>query len=111
MLCDYEFKNNNLIISYIDKTGAIKLKYKAWNRPTKFITTGDDDPQKSGRFVTWDGRSVKEIYTKYPNKYSIYDFIDNLPKKKEMKFIVIMNQIYFLLILKMRFLIRNQNLI
>lgn len=82
MLCDYEFRNNNLIISYIDKTGAIKLKYKPWSRPTKFITTGDDDPEKSGRFVTWDGRAVKEIYTKYPNKYSIYDFIDNLPDEE-----------------------------
>lgn len=40
--------------------------------------TGDDDPEKSGRYVTWDGRAVKEIYTKYPNKYSVYDFIDNL---------------------------------
>lgn len=79
MLCDYEFRNNNLIVSYIDKTGQIKLKYKPWSRPTKFITTGDDDPEKSGRFVTWDGRAVKEIYTKYPNKYSVYDFIDNLP--------------------------------
>ena len=80
MLCDFEYRNNNLIISYVDKSGAIKLKYKPWSRVTKFITTGDDDPEKSGRFVTWDGKSVKEIYTKYPNKYSIYDFIDNLPK-------------------------------
>lgn len=79
MLCDYEYRNNNLIISYIDKSGQIKLKYKNWQRPTKFIKTGDDDPEKSGRFVTWDGSSVKEIYTKYPNKYSVYDFIDNLP--------------------------------
>ena len=80
MLVDTEFRSNNLIISYVDKSGAIKLKYKPWSRVTKFITTGDDDPEKSGRFVTWDGRAVKEIYTKYPNKYSIYDFIDNLPK-------------------------------
>jgi DNA polymerase elongation subunit (family B) len=82
MLVDVEYRNNNLIISYIDKTGQIKLRYKPWSRPTKFITTGDDDPEKSGRFVTWDGRSVKEIYTKYPNKYSIYDFIDNLPAEE-----------------------------
>jgi len=80
MLVDHEFRSNNLIISYIDKEGKIKLKYKNWSRPTKFITTGDDDPEKSGRFVTWDGKSTKEIYTKYPNKYSIYDFIDNLPE-------------------------------
>jgi DNA polymerase elongation subunit (family B) len=82
MLVDYEFRNSNIILSYIDKTGQIKLKYKPWQRPTKFITTGDDDPEKSGRFVTWDGRAVKEIYTKYPNKYSVYDFIDNLPEEE-----------------------------
>jgi DNA polymerase elongation subunit (family B) len=82
MLVDHEFRSNNLIISYIDKSGQIKLKYRSWQRPTKFITTGDDDPEKSGRFVTWDGRAVKEIYTKYPNKYSIYDFIDNLPEEE-----------------------------
>jgi len=83
LLVDFEFKNNNLIISYIDNQGVIKMKYKNWPRPTKFITTGDDDPEKSGRFITWDGRSVKEIYTKYPNRYSIYDFIDNLPEDEK----------------------------
>ena len=82
MLVDYEYRSGNLIVSYIDKTGQIKLKYKNWSRPTKFIKTGDDDPEKSGRFVTWDGSSVKEIYSKYPNKYSVYDFIDNLPKEE-----------------------------
>ena len=83
MLVDHEYRNNNLIISYIDKSGQIKLKYKNWARPTKFITTGDDDPEKSGRYVTWDGKSVKEIYTKYPNKYSVYDFIDNLDEDEK----------------------------
>ena len=83
MMVDYEYRNNNLIISYIDKTGRIKLKYKSWQRPTKFITTSDDDREKSGRYVTWDGKSVKEIYTKYPNKYSVYDFIDNLPEEEK----------------------------
>lgn len=83
MLCDVEYRNNNLIISYIDKSGQIKLKYKPWSRPTKFIKTGEDDPEKSGRFVTWNGESVKEIYTKYPNRYSVYDFIDNLPAEEK----------------------------
>ena len=80
MLVDYEYRNNVLIISYIDKSGRIKLKYKNWSRPTKFITTSDNDPEKSGRFVTWDGKSVKQIYSKFPNKYSVYDFIDSLPE-------------------------------
>jgi DNA polymerase elongation subunit (family B) len=83
MLVDYEYKNQNLILSYIDKSGSIKLKYKNWSRPTKFIKTGDDDKEKSGQYVTWDGSSVKEIYTKYPNRYSVYDFIDNLPEDEK----------------------------
>lgn len=83
MLVDYEYKNNNLVISYVNKDGQIKLKYKPWPRPTKFIKTSDDDPEKSGRFVTWDGVSVKEIYSKYPNKYSVFDFIDSLPEDEK----------------------------
>jgi DNA polymerase elongation subunit (family B) len=82
MLVDYEYRNNNLIISYIDKSGQIKLRYKPWSRPTKFIKCADNDHEKSGRYVTWDGSSCKEIYTKYPNRYSVYDFIDNLPEEE-----------------------------
>jgi len=82
LLVDFEYRNNNLIISYIDSSGQIKLKYRPWSRVTKFITCGDDDPERSGRFVTWDGKSTKQIYTKFPNKYSVYDFIDNLPKEE-----------------------------
>ena len=33
--------------------------------------------------MTWDGKPVKEIYTRYPNKYSVYDFIDNLPEEDQ----------------------------
>ena len=70
MLVDYEYKNGNLICSFIDSTGNIKLKYYPWS-PTKFIATSLDDTEKHGRFITWDGRPVKEIYTKYPNKYQL----------------------------------------
>ena len=83
MLVDTEYRSNNLIISYIDKNGQIKLKYKNWSRPTKFIKTSDDDHEKSGQYVTWDGSSVKEIYSRYPNKYSIFDFIDSLPEDEK----------------------------
>jgi len=82
MLVDYEFKNGNLITSFIDKGGNIKMKYFPW-QPTKFIVTSDNDPERNGKFVTWDGKPVKEIYTKYPNKYSIYDFLDTLPEEEQ----------------------------
>jgi DNA polymerase elongation subunit (family B) len=86
MLVDFEYKSaggGNLICSYIDKSGNIKLKYYPWTRPTKFITTSDDDPEKDGKYVTWDGKSTKQIYTRYPNRYSVYDFLDHLPKEEQ----------------------------
>lgn len=82
MIVDYEYKNSNLIVSRIDKTGNIKLKYYPWH-PTKYIATSLDDSEKDGKLVTWDGRPVKEIYTRYPNKYSVYDFLENLPENEQ----------------------------
>ena len=83
MLIDYEYKKKKLILSYIGKDGNIKLHYKDWESPMRFIQTSSDDKDKHNKYVTWDGRSVKEIYTKYPNKYSIYDYIDTFPEEEQ----------------------------
>lgn len=85
MIVDYEYKNQNLILSYIGDDGNIKLGYYKWDNPSKFITCDHDDYQKDGTYVTWDGQSVKEIYTRNPNRYSIYDFLDKLPKNEQDK--------------------------
>lgn len=81
MLVDFQYISKKLLVSYIDDNGNIKLKYYPWNNPTKFVVTSDDDPERHGRFVTWDGRSVKEVYTSHPNRYSVYDFMDKLPEE------------------------------
>lgn len=83
MLVDTEYRNKKLIISYIDDNGNIKLKYFPWTNPTKFIICDDDDKDKNGKYVTWDGRSVKEIYTNYPNRYAIYDFLETLSDEEK----------------------------
>ena len=71
MLVDYEYRNKKLLVSYINEQGNIKLKYYTWNNPTKFIITDDDDPDRSGKFVTWDGKSVKEIKPEIYRKVNI----------------------------------------
>lgn len=83
MLVDYEYRSKKLLVSYIDDFGNIKLKYFPWTNPTKFIMCEDDDPDRNGKFVTWDGRNVKEIYTAHPNRYSVYDFLDKLPEEEK----------------------------
>ena len=83
MIVDVEYKNQNLIVSYINNKGNIMLKYYPWKNCTKFIQTSDDDEERSGKYVSWNGKSVKSIYTKFPNRYAIYDFIDSLPKEEQ----------------------------
>lgn len=83
MLVDYEYKNQNLILSYIDTSGNIKLKYYPWKNPTKFIPTSKDDKERHQTYTTWDGKNVKEIYSRYPNKYAIYEKIDTLPQEDQ----------------------------
>lgn len=83
MIVDYEYKNKKLLISYIDETGGIKLKYYSWPNPTKFIPCNDNDQNKSGKYTTWDGQSIKEVYTAHPSRYSIYDYLDNLPEDEQ----------------------------
>ena len=86
MLVDYEYSQSskNLILSIIDpKSGSIKLKYYPWHSPTKFIETSVNDPDKHEKYTTWDGKPVKSVYSKYPNKYTVYNFIDGLPQEDQ----------------------------
>ena len=83
MLVDYEYRNKKLLVSYVDDYGNIKLKYYNWPNPTMFVATKEDDPNRHGKYVTWDGKPVKQIYARYPNRYSVFDFMDELPKEEQ----------------------------
>jgi DNA polymerase elongation subunit (family B) len=83
MLVDFEFKSNNLVVSYINDKGAIKMKYIPWKDPKKFVTCSHKDSNKHEQYITWDGRSVKEIDTNYPNRYSTYEYLDSLPEDEK----------------------------
>ena len=83
MIVDYEYKYGQLIISHVDDNKQIKLRYYKWPNPSKYIITDDSDHQRDGKYVTWDGKSVKKVPTKNPNRYSVYDFIDELPQSEQ----------------------------
>ena len=84
MLIDTQYLTNNkrLVISYVDKSGDIKLKYYEWDNPQKYVICDDDDKDAHERFKSWDGKSVKLVEVTHPDRYAIYEFLDQLPEKE-----------------------------
>ena len=85
MLIDTQYLTNTrkLVVSYVDKTGGIKLKYYSMETPTKYTSCEDSDPDKHPIYKSWDGKPVKVEVTNYPDRYAIYEFLDSLPKEEK----------------------------
>ena len=85
MLIDTQYLNNTkkLVVSYVDKTGDIKLKYFDWQNPQKYVTCDDNDKDKHPKYKSWDGKSVKLEPVTNPDRYTIYEFLDALPEKEK----------------------------
>jgi hypothetical protein len=83
MLVDFQYLTNSkrLVISYVDNTGDIKLKYFEWDNPMKYVTCSDDDPQRHKIYKSWDSKSVKLESVSNPDRYTVYEFLDSLPEK------------------------------
>ncbi len=85
MLVDTQYLTNSkkLIISYVDQSGDIKLKYYQMDNPLKYVTCEADDPQRHPKFRSWDNKPVKQIEVSHPDRYSIYEFLDQLPEDEK----------------------------
>lgn len=99
MLVDTQYMTNSkrLVISYVDKSGDIKLKYYEWDNPQKYVACDDDDKDKHPTYKSWDGKSVKLVEVTHPDRYAIYEFLDQLPEsEKEEIFEYNLPNIYFI---------------
>jgi DNA polymerase elongation subunit (family B) len=85
MLVETQYLSNSkkLVVSYVDKSGDIKLKYYNWDNPMKYVACEDTDPQKHPDFKSWDGKSVKQVEVNQPDRYAIYEFLDGLPDSEK----------------------------
>lgn len=85
MLVDTQYLNNTkkLVVSYVDKSGDIKLKYYDWENPQKYVSCDENDPNKHPIYKSWDGKHVKLEPVSNPDRYSIYEFLDALPEKEK----------------------------
>jgi DNA polymerase elongation subunit (family B) len=84
MLVETQYLSNSkkLVVSYVDKSGEIKLKYYNWENPMKYVACEDNDAQKHPDFKSWDGKSVKQIDVSHPDRYATYEFLDSLPESE-----------------------------
>ncbi len=85
MLVDTSYlkSSKRLVLSIIDKSGKIKLKYYDWQYPEKYQNCDITDPDKDPIMKSWDGKPVKKILCGYPDRYAIYEFLDALPEKEK----------------------------
>lgn len=99
MLVDTEYlqSSKKLIVSYVDKSGDIKLKYYDWENPKKYVSCHETDPEKDEKYKSWDGKSIKQVDVPRPDRYSIYEFLDALPEsEKDEIFEFNLPKIYFI---------------
>lgn len=83
MLVDYEYKAGRLITSYIGADGNLKVKHFNWRNPMKYQLTDQHDPMAHSKYKSWDGRKVKLAPTNKPDRYSIYEYLDAIPKDEQ----------------------------
>jgi len=81
--CQYLSNTKKLVISYVDNTGEVKLKYFAMENPLKYVTCDEQDKEQHPNFKSWDGKHVKQVEVTHPDRYSIYEFLDQLPEKEK----------------------------
>jgi DNA polymerase elongation subunit (family B) len=51
--------------------------------PLKYVSCENTDKDKHPTFKSWDGKHVKQIEVNHPDRYSIYEFLDQLPEKEK----------------------------
>lgn len=83
MILDVEINDTNLVISYYDKEGKTKLKRFNLDRVENWTICSATDPKRSKEFTNWDGKPVKKVAERRLNKWSIYEFINNLPPEEK----------------------------
>ena len=94
MLVDFEYKANNLIVSYIATDGSIKLKSYPWRNPLQWERCGDSDPGADSEKRAWDGGRVKQAETRNPSRHAVYEFLDELPEQEEIKLVTEVSEMF-----------------
>lgn len=83
MIVNYEYLNSKLLLSYIDQKGNMKFKNYDWYNPLQWTICSDTDISRSDKYHSWDNKPVKLEATRYPNRYTIYEFLNKLDEAEK----------------------------
>lgn len=96
MLLDIEQKGKELIVSYYNKEGNTAFKNYSLSTVSNWAVCNSKDKGKSSDFTNWDGRPVRLAQSKAFDKYSLIQFLENLPEEESYEiFEYCLPKIYF----------------
>lgn len=80
---EYNKKTKKLLVSYLNKDGDIRLNYYDWAEPFRYEICSENDPDKDTQYRAYTNEPIKKVPTDNPDRYAIYEFLDNLPQKEQ----------------------------
>ena len=96
MLLDIEQRGKELIVSYYNKEGNTAFKKYKLPSVSNWAVCNPKDKGKSEEFKNWDGRPVRLAPSKAYDKYSLIQFLENLPEEESFEiFEYCLPKIYF----------------
>ena len=96
MLLDIEQRGKELIVSYYNKEGNTAFKNYSLSTVSNWAVCNSKDKGKSSDFTNWDGRPVRLAQSKAFDKYSLIQFLENLPEEESYEiFEYCLPKIYF----------------
>ena len=99
MLIETQYLSNSkkLLASYINHDGEVMTKYFNWETPFKYEICSPNDPARDPKYHSWEGKPIKKVDAAYPDRYSIYEFLDALPAEDTAEmFEFFLPKIYFI---------------
>lgn len=83
--CEYFQSSKLLLVSYLDKNCEIQFKRIKWEHPYKYELCDEDDKDKEPVFRSFNGHAIKKVRCKIPDRYSIYNHLDDIipPEEQE----------------------------
>lgn len=85
MIIDIENLGNSLRISHYNSKGKPEISTYDVHRPWKWVTCNNGDKNADPEYTSWNNKPVKHVKSNSLDRYSLIEFIENLPQEEKDK--------------------------